>query len=224
MIISKGAHCKPHQICPVADSMTHRPCCQVDIPKLFNPVTNLLAPQRQLPRLPKPGKQQLLSNEEANGDTASLPPANGAHAAEEGGGVNGAGSAPPSGKLYVASAKFSGRRPGYVFKLGSQGLGYYWDTAVAPAPMQQQQQQEADLDTDAVAAPTADGDEGEEAGWRSMKTVAQLRRAAGVGAPRLSDSLYRPVERAPRKFNPLKVRNMLLCTRCVTSPLAVPES
>ncbi len=38
-----------------------------------------------------------------------------------------------------------------------------------------------------------------------MKTVAQLRREAGVGAPRNPDSLYRDIERAPRKFNPLKI-------------------
>jgi len=38
-----------------------------------------------------------------------------------------------------------------------------------------------------------------------MRTVAQLRRQLGVGAPRISDSLYRQIERAPRKFNPLQV-------------------
>jgi ribosome biogenesis protein BMS1 len=42
-----------------------------------------------------------------------------------------------------------------------------------------------------------------------MRTVAELRRALGVGAPRNSDSLYRPIERAPRKFNPLKIPRAL---------------
>ncbi len=42
-----------------------------------------------------------------------------------------------------------------------------------------------------------------------MKTVADLRREAGVGAPRVSDSLYRNIERAPRKFNPLKIPKTL---------------
>lgn len=42
-----------------------------------------------------------------------------------------------------------------------------------------------------------------------MKTVAQLRREAGVGAPRNADSLYRTIERAPRKFNPLKIPRAL---------------
>ena len=42
-----------------------------------------------------------------------------------------------------------------------------------------------------------------------MRTVADLRRALGVGAPRDRDSLYRPIERAPRKFNPLKIPRAL---------------
>jgi len=48
-----------------------------------------------------------------------------------------------------------------------------------------------------------------EAGWVGMRTVADLRRALGVGAPRDRDSLYRPIERAPRKFNPLKIPRAL---------------
>ncbi|KAK9820869.1 hypothetical protein WJX81_007795 [Elliptochloris bilobata] len=46
-------------------------------------------------------------------------------------------------------------------------------------------------------------------GWVGMRTVAQLRRAAGEGAPRQADSLYRPVERRPRRFNPLKIPTAL---------------
>ena len=42
-----------------------------------------------------------------------------------------------------------------------------------------------------------------------MRTVAALRRDLGAGAPRESDSLYRDIERAPRKFNPLKVPKAL---------------
>ena len=42
-----------------------------------------------------------------------------------------------------------------------------------------------------------------------MRTVAQLRREAGEGAPRQRDSLYRPVERRPRRFNPLKIPTSL---------------
>eukprot|EP01031_Cornospumella_fuschlensis_P024674 gene24674-29815_t len=45
-----------------------------------------------------------------------------------------------NGEDFVASAKFQGSRPGYVFCMGDQGLGYYRDTrrarttAAAPAP------------------------------------------------------------------------------------------
>ena len=47
------------------------------------------------------------------------------------------------------------------------------------------------------------------AGWVGMKTVAQLRREQGIGAPRNPDSLYHKIERAPRKFNPLKIPRSL---------------
>ena len=46
-------------------------------------------------------------------------------------------------------------------------------------------------------------------GWAGMRTVAQLRRELGVGAPRDTDSLYKQIERAPRKFNPLKIPRTL---------------
>ena len=46
-------------------------------------------------------------------------------------------------------------------------------------------------------------------GWTGMRTVAQLRREQGVGTPRDSDSLYKPIEKVPRKFNPLKIPKTL---------------
>ncbi len=51
--------------------------------------------------------------------------------------------------------------------------------------------------------------EGTPAGWVGMRTVAALRREQGVGPPRERDSLYRPIERPPRRFNPLKVPKSL---------------
>jgi hypothetical protein len=33
---------------------------------------------------------------------------------------------------FLAREEFGGRRPGFVFRLGAQGLGYYKDTYVAP--------------------------------------------------------------------------------------------
>lgn len=58
-----------------------------------------------------------------------------------------------------------------------------------------------------AGAANTGGDE--KGGWTGMRTVAQLRRELGVGAPRDSDSLYKPIERGPRKFNPLKIPKSL---------------
>lgn len=49
----------------------------------------------------------------------------------------------------------------------------------------------------------------EPGGWAGMRTVADLRRALGVGAPRDRDSLYAPIDRAPRHFNPLRIPKKL---------------
>ncbi len=46
-------------------------------------------------------------------------------------------------------------------------------------------------------------------GWVPMRTVAEVRRELGIGAPREKNSLYRPIERGPRKFNPLKIPKQL---------------
>jgi ribosome biogenesis protein BMS1 len=45
--------------------------------------------------------------------------------------------------------------------------------------------------------------------WQGMRTVAQLRRAHGLPIPVAPDSVYRPVERQPRVFNPLHVPRAL---------------
>lgn len=51
-----------------------------------------------------------------------------------------------------------------------------------------------------------------------MRTVAEVRRELGVGAPREKNSLYRPIERAPRKFNPLKIPKQLqVCAAALSS-------
>lgn len=41
--------------------------------------------------------------------------------------------------------------------------------------------------------------------WRGMRTVAEIRREKNQAIPVNKDSLYKPVERAPRVFNPLRV-------------------
>eukprot|EP00963_Diacronema_lutheri_P009652 scaffold882_cov384-Pavlova_lutheri.AAC.3 len=49
----------------------------------------------------------------------------------------------------------------------------------------------------------------EPSGWVAMRTVADLRRERRLGAPVQGDSLYTPVIRAPRKFNPLRIPTTL---------------
>ncbi len=95
-----------------------------------------------------------------------------------------------------------------VFKLGPQGLGYYTDRgpmAVSAAAAGGRQPQPAQP----AAAARANASGSGQPGWVGMRTVAALRREQGVGAPRHTDSLYRTIERAPRKFNPLHIPKTL---------------
>ncbi|KDP37695.1 hypothetical protein JCGZ_06352 [Jatropha curcas] len=45
--------------------------------------------------------------------------------------------------------------------------------------------------------------------WQGMKTVAELRREHNLPIPVNKDSLYKPIERKPRKFNPLVIPKSL---------------
>ncbi|OVA17009.1 Elongation factor [Macleaya cordata] len=45
--------------------------------------------------------------------------------------------------------------------------------------------------------------------WEGMKTVAELRREHNLPVPVNKDSLYKPIERKPRKFNPLVIPKSL---------------
>ncbi|KAA8527320.1 hypothetical protein F0562_034583 [Nyssa sinensis] len=45
--------------------------------------------------------------------------------------------------------------------------------------------------------------------WQGMKTVAELRREHNLPVPVNKDSLYKPIERKPRKFNPLVIPKSL---------------
>ncbi|KAH9727366.1 ribosome biogenesis protein bms1 [Citrus sinensis] len=45
--------------------------------------------------------------------------------------------------------------------------------------------------------------------WQGMKTVAELRREHNFSIPVNKDSLYKPIERRPRKFNPLVIPKSL---------------
>lgn len=62
-----------------------------------------------------------------------------------------------------------------------------------------------------ATALAADGDErargsgGGQEGWVAMRTHGEVRAERGLTAPQLKDSLYRKIEREPRRFNPLKI-------------------
>ncbi|KAJ8439766.1 hypothetical protein Cgig2_009590 [Carnegiea gigantea] len=45
--------------------------------------------------------------------------------------------------------------------------------------------------------------------WKGMKTVAELRRELNLPVPVNKDSVYKPIERKPRKFNPLVIPKSL---------------
>ncbi|KAI4368302.1 hypothetical protein MLD38_016876 [Melastoma candidum] len=45
--------------------------------------------------------------------------------------------------------------------------------------------------------------------WQGMKTMAELRREHNIPVPVNKDSLYKPIERKPKKFNPLVIPKTL---------------
>ncbi len=232
-------------------------------------MTNLLAPHAlPAPRDPKHRKKQRRAAA-AEGDQAE---GNAAAGSEEPAAGIGPGSAADAAAAasaaaageFIPATKWQGRKPGFAFKLGRLGLGYYPDHGLSGTKAAG-----ATAAAAAAAAAAAGGGEGageaaaaaaaavgqQAAGWVPMKNVADLRRALGIGAPRNSgggvvgvgwrylllqpvyaasagcamhdsmssllklifpspassttDSLYRPIERAPRKFNPLKIPKSL---------------
>ncbi len=155
---------------------------------------------------------------------------------EAGGGEGGSGQAaaplaPAAG--FLPAPAFMGARPGCVFGTGSAGTGYYPDAKAGGKAGGKAAAGAAPTTTPTTllstgpalpeprsshipATPATDG-------WLGMRTVAELRRAAGVGAPRAGDSLYRPIERPPRKFNPLKVpRSLVAALPYGSKPVTMP--
>ena len=177
----------------------------VPLPQLYNPVTDLLAPA--------PGGRRAVGAEEGGGgeaDGPATPPL--------------ASPSPSPSAGFVPAASFGGARAGYVYGTGAAGTGYYPDARQAqagrgagggggaattctahPAPLSTGPAPAPHRSSHIPATPDTDG-------WLGMRTVAELRRAAGVGAPRAGDSLYRPIERPPRRFNPLKVPRALVAS------------
>ncbi|KAF6264611.1 hypothetical protein COO60DRAFT_73335 [Scenedesmus sp. NREL 46B-D3] len=192
----------------LSDLVFLRAWVAVDVPQLHNTMTNLLAPAAapaNAAAVSRKGHNRQQQQDDDNAIAADSSRAAAAAAAPAAAAT--AAAAGDGGGEFSPAAAFSGARSGCVFKKGPQGLGYYRDVnpkglnpaAAAPAGS-------GSLNPDAglnpaggAAAAAGPG------GWVGMRTVAELRREAGVGAPRQPDSLYKRIERAPRVFNPLKV-------------------
>ncbi|KAL4425893.1 hypothetical protein ABPG75_009909 [Micractinium tetrahymenae] len=203
----------------MSDIIFLRAWVQVDLPKFYNPVTNLLAPHAlPAPREPKHRRKQKRGAAEAEADGGAAGDGDAAGSGEAAAGVGPGSAADAAAGTFIPANKWQGRRPGFAFKLGKLGLGYYPDHGLsgskAAGAVVAASAAAAAADA-ATAAAAGDGDaSGAVAGsggggWVPMKTVADLRRALGIGAPRESDSLYRKIERRPKKFNPLKVPQSL---------------
>ena len=161
----------------------------VDIPKFSNPVTDLLGP-----RMIEAKRDDKVRKRKRDGDADSTGPAGAA-----------ATTLHDDGDVaYEPAHKFLGPKKGYVFTMGSQGLGYYED--VGPT---RRAQGAADGAGRAPSSSQAHNASETPSGWVPMKTVADIRREKNIGAPRLNDSLYRDIERKPKTFNPLRVPKSL---------------
>jgi ribosome biogenesis protein BMS1 len=183
----------------LSDSVFLRAWVAVEVPKFSTPVTNLLAPRAALAaRAPKPPK-----NRKAAGDEEDEEEGGGGGVAAAGQPADATVAAAEGAAEFAACDKFKGARAGYVFKRGAQGLGYYGDGGGIAGAGSARGGGGAAPAAGGAAAAAAGGAPSD--GWVGVRSVADLRREAGVGAPRLSDSLYRPVERGPRRFNPLRV-------------------
>ncbi|BDA50761.1 probable pre-rRNA-processing protein TSR1 homolog at N-terminal half [Coccomyxa sp. Obi] len=186
----------------LSDIVFLRACIAVELPRFYNPVTNLLAPPPTIARAPKPGKGEISRQQALPSPPPPLP------------------SASASDVDFIPSAAFAGARPGFVFKAGACGLSYYREGTAAAAAASSGGTIGAVEGT--AGAMASAGTEGTPPGWVGMRTVAALRREQGVGPPQERDSLYRPIERPPRRFNPLKVPKSLQAALPFKSKPKVP--
>lgn len=179
----------------LSDVIFLRAWVQVDIPKFYAPVTNLLGPPESKP-VREPKIQKLEKEAQNSGDVEQ----DISHNDNVRDTVLSKGDPEFQGDFidFIPGTKFRGAKPGYIFTTRDKGTGYYLD----------------DDETGSVPGKVGQGTELERthaksdtlpSGWVGMKTVADLRREAGIAAPRNSDSLYRQIERRPRVFNPLKI-------------------
>ncbi|KNA09833.1 hypothetical protein SOVF_149750 isoform B [Spinacia oleracea] len=60
--------------------------------------------------------------------------------------------------------------------------------------------------------------------WKGMKTVGELRRELALPVPVNKDSLYKPIERKPKKFNPLVIpKSLQQALPFVSKPKDIPK-
>ena len=187
----------------LSDIVFLRAWVEVEIPRFAIPVTNLLAPSRGRlgdKRKPKPASKHRKSNEDD--EDGAVDEEQTQHHVVIG---------VPASASFIPSPKFTGAKNGYIFTKGLQGVGYYSDDAgvrVIRGENTQGAAHRSDLKIDADEGTTIqehNGTTDNNVGWVGMKSVADLRRELGVGAARLSDSLYRPIDRKKRVFNPLRI-------------------
>jgi ribosome biogenesis protein BMS1 len=198
----------------MSDIVFLRAWVAVELPRFYNPVTNLLvAPDKRH----TPGAVQRAGHKTAEimaADAEQEQEEEAAEAADDAGAGAAAGAA---GEGFQPAKAFTGARAGHVFKLGCQGLGYYPDAGPAAAAQASARTAAAGKGSSsgtaaaggAAAPPPPDG-----SGWLGLRTVAELRRELGVGAPRNQDSLYKDVERLPKVFNPLRIPKALQVGHC----------
>lgn len=164
----------------------------VQVPKFFNPVTNLLARGSTIAR----GQKQRAVHKRTKADTET-------HSDSAGEEHFGGLEEGTSEVVYASASHFMGAKPNSKFCLGPCGLGYYTDWGANAGY--------GDLEKEASKKQVmyyAD-QPGGSSGWVGARTVAQIRRGKGVGAPRDKDSLYQQVERVERIFPALKVPKTL---------------
>ena len=75
-----------------------------------------------------------------------------------------------SAEGYMAAPSFAGARPGFAFKTGALGVGYYRD---GPAPAAPDGEEEIDIDGDGDVEPQIE----------QLKVPSAVFGAAGIGEP-----------------------------------------
>jgi ribosome biogenesis protein BMS1 len=215
----------------ISDVVFLRAWVAVDLPKLCIPVTDLLSPASARRAAALAGRREPKRGREGRSDSGAVEVEAGDKRFSK---APSAAVAPPpaaafdAAEDFVPCSDFAGPRPGWFFgtRRGT-GTGYYRDGGGGKkgfsSPSSASRRSLAPP-TPGRAAAAGGGEEGEQeapipslslggvdrGGWVAMRTVAELRRAAQLSAPRDPDSLYRPVERAAvRRFNPLRVPRAL---------------